>query len=169
MTRVFHLFVLSLLLWQANTSMADTPPMPAVSFVGYFTDIKTTGEHQYGSALILWQYKNTVVGFFYHADGVIGEVPRGVIDNVKLHPKSGKLSFDSTLPSQDRFVFNGTLRKAAITGQLQRYDALHPEQKTIDSKVTLQRDKQTTSESFDSLEAWQDFADKQLSKPAISK
>lgn len=181
MQKNVRLILLAMLLWQSHIILAAAPPMPAVAFVGYFTGIKATEDHQYGPALALWQYQNTVVGIFYHSDGAIADIPRGGIDNVKLHPKSGKLSFESTLgigihtcqqhnnvPSQDRFVFDGTLRKQAITGQLQRFDTLHPDQKPLTSKVTLKRDKQMTFDSFDSLEAWQQFIATQI-KTATSK
>ncbi|MBI3563021.1 MAG: hypothetical protein HY080_15025 [Gammaproteobacteria bacterium] len=141
---------------------------PAVRFVGSFSNYHYTQEHQYGSQIVLWQYKNTVVGLFYQAEGLAGDTPRGMIENVQLQPRSGRLTFQAKLttgihsckvhnnvPSQDLFVFSGVLRRATLTGTLRHRDMLHEENKDRDIKVSLRHDLQAPYQSFNSLDAWQ--------------
>ncbi len=174
--RFYFLIILGFGLLTTNlarfASAADTP---AVRFVGNFSSVKMTKDHRYGSQVVLWQVKNTVVGLYYNADGQNADVPRGVLQNVKLNPKSGSLYFEAKLttglhncdthknvPSQDLFIFNGILRKNTLKGRLTQKDALHDTEIYSNAKVSLKHEIQPHYDSYESMEDWQKFIDAQL-------
>jgi hypothetical protein len=172
----YFIFVISLGLLALNqVCLAATTDTTAIRFVGNFSTIKTTNARRYGSQVVLWQYKNTVVGIFYNADGQTGDLPRGIIQNVKLNPKSGNLSFEAKLttglhsctehtnvPSQDLFIFNGVLRKSTLKGRLTQKEALHDTEVFSNAKTTFKHEIQPRFDSYDSLEAWQRYVDTEL-------
>jgi hypothetical protein len=122
--------------------------------LGSFSNMEFTEEHQYGSEVRLWKKGGEVIGQFSHSDGLIGETPTGVIENVNYDEKTGAMSFEAKLttgqhsckehsdvPSRDLFQFNGTLGKESLSGILRQLDALHNnellgEERKVDMKRT---------------------------------
>lgn len=174
--RFYLLLILSLGLLTNNlVSIVSAADTPAVRFVGNFSSMKITKDHRYGSQVVLWQVKNTVVGLLYNADGQDTDVPRGVLQNVKLNPKSGNLYFEAKLttglhncdthknvPSQDLFIFSGILRRNTLKGRLTQKDALHDTEIYSNAKVSLKHEIQPHFDSYDSLEDWQKYVDAEL-------
>ena len=76
-----------------------------------------------------------LIGLFLVSQGLQGDTPTGMLENVRLDSHTGALSFTSKLttglavlpggrqePSRDLFEFSGTLKAAALTGTLKRSD-----------------------------------------------
>ncbi len=76
---------------------------------------------------------------FLASEGLQGDTPTGMLENVKYDSRTGALSFTARLstglavlpggrqePSRDLFRFSGTLKPAILTGTLQRSDMREP-------------------------------------------
>jgi tetratricopeptide (TPR) repeat protein len=120
--------------------------------VGSFSNMRFTEEHQHGSEVQLWREGARLSGLFFHAEGLMGDAPAGLLEDVRWDPKTGTVSFTSKLttgqhfckvhkdvPSRDVFSFRGELSDSSLSGVLKRSDALHPETPPIEEKVALAR------------------------------
>jgi hypothetical protein len=103
-------------------------PRP-ITFVGEFSNMRYTEEHAYGYILQLWREGPAVFGLFLASEGLAGDTPTGLLDDLKYDPRSGKLSFKAKLtmgidarnqPSHDLFEFDGKMSAAAVSGILKR-------------------------------------------------
>jgi hypothetical protein len=103
-------------------------PRP-ITFVGEFSNMRYTEEHAYGYSIQLWREGAAVFGLFLASEGLAGDTPTGLLDNLKYDPRSGKLSFKAKLtmgvdarqqPSHDLFEFDGKLGGRAVSGVLKR-------------------------------------------------
>jgi hypothetical protein len=117
-------------------------PRP-ITFAGEFSNMRYTEEHAYGYILQLWREGATVFGLFMASEGLAGDTPTGLLDDLKYDPRSGKLSFRTKLtmgidarnqPSHDLFEFDGTLGAAAVSGVLKRSGGI-----TSSERVTLRK------------------------------
>ncbi|MCL4501420.1 MAG: hypothetical protein M1438_06125 [Deltaproteobacteria bacterium] len=130
---------------------ADDGTQPVV-FLGSFSDMRATEEHQYGAEVRLWRQGSDLFGFFSYADGLSGDTPTGLLNDLKYEPKTGRLSFQAKLtmgwhycnlhrasPAHDLFTFQGILAPAALSGNLQLFDGLHPEKQPEGKKVVLRK------------------------------
>ena len=106
-------------------------PRP-ITFVGEFSNMRYTEEHAYGYTVQLWREGTTVFGLLLASEGLAGDTPTGLLDDLKYDPRSGKLSFKANLtmgidarqqPSHDLFEFDGTLSARAVSGVLKRASA----------------------------------------------
>jgi hypothetical protein len=103
-------------------------PRP-ITFVGEFSNMRYTEEHAYGYSVQLWREGAAVFGLFLASEGLAGDTPTGLLDDLKYDARSGKLSFKAKLtmgvdarqqPSHDLFEFDGTLSARAVSGVLKR-------------------------------------------------
>ena len=114
-------------------------PNAPVTVVGQFSNMRFTEEHAYGYSVQLWRQGNTIFGLFEATEGLIGDTPAGLLEDVKFDPLAGKLSFKARLSmgvallgpgkqvrSRDLFEFQGTLGKTTLVGTLKRSDMLQP-------------------------------------------
>ena len=101
-------------------------PRP-ITFVGEFSNMRYTEEHAYGYIVQLWREGANVFGLFLASEGLAGDTPTGLLDDLKYDPRSGKLSFKAKLtmgidarnqPSHDLFEFDGKMSAAAVSGVL---------------------------------------------------
>ena len=120
-------------------------------FLGEFSNVKYTEEHAYGAAVELWGADSSVFGLFDFAEGLQGDTPTGLLDDVEFDPGSRRLSFKAKLslglhycarhpkgvPSRDLFEFSGKLTQERLAGTLVRSDALHPEGKPDIRRIAL--------------------------------
>lgn len=149
---------------------------PAVSVIGYFSNMRFTEEHAYGYSVELWQRGDTPLGLFFASEGLQGDTPTGILEDVKFETKTGKLSFRTKLtmgvvyskehngvPSRDVFEFSGVLSKNQLLGTLKRLDGLNPQGAPIIEKVALKRSQSNEGmEPFKSLDDWKKAADEIL-------
>src|ERR1700687_2901591 len=103
-------------------------PRP-ITFVGEFSNMRYTEEHAYGYSVQLWREGATVFGLFLASEGLAGDTPTGLLDDLKYDSRSGRLSFRAKLtmgldarqqPSHDLFEFDGKLNTRAVSGVLKR-------------------------------------------------
>jgi hypothetical protein len=103
-------------------------PRP-LTFVGEFSNMRYTEEHAYGYSVQLWREGAAIFGLFLASQGLAGDTPTGLLDDLKYDPRSGQLSFKAKLtmgvdarqqPSHDLFEFDGKLGAAAVSGILKR-------------------------------------------------
>jgi len=101
-------------------------PRP-ITFVGEFSNMRYTEEHAYGYTIQLWREGTSVFGLFLASEGLTGDTPTGVLDDLKYDPRSGRLSFRAKLtmgldarnqPSHDLFEFDGKMSARAVSGVL---------------------------------------------------
>jgi hypothetical protein len=127
--------------------------IPRTIYVGQFSNMTFTEEHAYGVSVALWRQDPSVFGLLDDAEGLDGDTPTGVLEDVKFDSSNRKISFSAKLttglhtcvqhkdpvPSRDLFKFEGTLAKDRLEGTLTRFDAWHMEQKPKTDKVTLKK------------------------------
>jgi hypothetical protein len=106
-----RLLILLLLMQAAATSAQD------LQHLGDFHNVssKDGGEHCAGYSLGLWKYRDQIIGLLDVQQGLCGDPPCGVIQDAKLHPKTGRLEFWSLINDQ-RIQFDGTMTRARIDG-----------------------------------------------------
>ncbi len=116
----------------AQTSIAsEQSHLPEVEYIGTFSNMTFTEEHAYGSDVELWKCGGELLGLFSHSEGLIGDTPTGILENVSYNPDTRALSFRAKLtigvssagkgisePSRDLFVFTGFLSKKGLEGKL---------------------------------------------------
>ena len=101
--------------------------------------MRYTEEHAYGYAVELWRDGDSAIGLFFVSEGLQGDTPTGMLENIKFDPPTGVLSFTARLttgavllpggrqePSRDRFEFSGTLKATVLTGTILRSDQRQP-------------------------------------------
>jgi hypothetical protein len=131
-------------------TVSQVPPSQKVAFFGRFSNMKFTQEHQYGSEVALWKTGNVLIGHFLHSEGLAGDTPTGLIENVNYDPKSGAIGFQAKLsmgdhfcnehkgvPSRDIFLFKGILNGKIMSGVIKQLDALHDNELVRTEKVQL--------------------------------
>jgi hypothetical protein len=136
-------------------------PRP-ITFVGEFSNMRFTEEHAYGYSVQLWREGATMFGLFLASEGLAGDTPTGLLDDLKYDSRSGRLSFRAKLtmgvdarqqPSHDLFEFDGKLSARALSGVLKRAAAsehinlrkLHPDS-ALDQPRTYDEWKRQTDE-----------------------
>ena len=169
----FLLAIISLVQPTAR-ALAQSPAAP-VTAVGEFSNMKFTEEHAYGYTVQLWQQGDHIFGFFESSEGLEGDTPTGVLDEVQYDPKSGSLSFKAKLtmgvalleqgrqePSRDLFQFRGTLERTALVGTISRSDMLRPQAKPETSQVRLRRQSGENMIEAHTYAEWKKSADEIL-------
>jgi hypothetical protein len=147
---------------------AEVKPPPVIS-LGVFSNLKVTKEHQYGAEVRLWRQGKSVFGLFSYAEGITGDTPVGLLEDLHFNMKSGQIFFRAKLtmgqhfcknhhglPSHDLFAFRGVLNKDSLCGRLDRYDGLHPEKPPSEEQVVLKRRAAATASlpTFQSKSQW---------------
>jgi hypothetical protein len=123
-----------------------------IQFVGRFSNMSVTEEHQYGDRVDLWRTDENIFGHFLHSEGLAGDTPVGEIVDVQYNSKSGALSFKAKLttgehycklhsgvPSQDLFKFKGTLKADSLEGELIHIEVLDDNRVNSQENVVLKK------------------------------
>lgn len=122
-------------------STADSQPLTPL---GSFSDVRSSdGEHCTGYSLALWQSGSRVFGLLDVHQGLCGDPPCGVLQDVSLDPRTGRLRFWTSIDTRRRF--DGMLVGDVVTGTLGTH------------AVRLTRDRDRTATAFEpdqSLPAW---------------
>ena len=124
-----------------------------VHFVATFSNMEFTEEHAYGSQLELWKHGSQFIGLFMYSEGLAGDTPTGLLENVRYNPRAKSLTFEAKLtigvryhgpgkeePTHDLFVFSGTLGEDSLVGELERIDKLEPNAQPNMEKVALKKE-----------------------------
>ncbi len=165
---------------QTNLTSNDQAPAPSavvVKRLGVFTNMRFTREHQYGYSVELWQEKDRLFGFLLVSEGLIGDTPTGLLEDVVLDPETGRLAFRTRLstgstfnrnneqiPTRDVYLFNGRLKGQRLTGVLEHTFALDRAATSTKKNVSLRRSKSESESMIEarSYDEWKKEADEIL-------
>jgi hypothetical protein len=160
-----------------SNNQAAARSAAVVKRLGVFTNMRFTREHQYGYSVELWQEKDRLFGFLLVSEGLSGDTPTGLLEDVVFNSKTGRLTFRARLstgstfnrnneqiPTRDVYRFSGALRGQRLTGVLEHTDALNQGATGTKKNVSLRR---SGSESASMIEArsydeWKKEADEIL-------
>ena len=149
----------------------------AIKKLGVFTNMRFTAEHQYGYSVELWQEKDRLFGLFQASEGLIGDTPIGLLEDVAFNPKTGRLTFRARLsaamtldknnkevPTRDVFKFEGILKNRNLTGTLTHTEDSTPSVAASKMKVTLILSSSKTAEMSrpQTFQEWKKAADEIL-------
>ena len=150
---------------------AQSPDRP-IRAVGEFSNMRVTEEHAYGYAVDLWRDGGSAIGLFFVSEGLQGDTPAGVLENVRFDSRTGALSFTAKLttgvvllpggrqePSRDLFEFSGTLKAKVLTGTLKRSDPQQPSRLGSREHVQLKTRPQAALLPAGSYAEWKGQAD----------
>ncbi|QQP99690.1 hypothetical protein [Lysobacter enzymogenes] len=163
-------FAFSLALALAATpSLAARAPaaaaQAAVETVGVYSNVRVSGgedPHAEGYDVELYRENGVLFGLFYSSQGMVGDTPRGRLQDVRYDAASGKLSFRAKLtigqefskdsgpdgrPSRDLFEFDGTLGAKTLSGALLHRSGYAPSETGERQMVTLKRDAQRSRDA----------------------
>lgn len=133
-----------------GASCAAIPPSAKIAQVGAFSNMRHTEEHAYGQTVMLWRAGDCLFGLFESSEGLAGDTPIGVIQDVRYDQKTGSLSFAAKLttgtvtfrgsngpqPARDLFAFRGDLRPSRLTGVVTHALQNAPDAQPAAKKVT---------------------------------
>lgn len=160
-----------------TNQQSSVQPVQSTKKIGAFTNMRFTAEHQYGYTVELWQEKDRVFGFFLASEGLIGDTPTGLLEDVAFDSKTGQLSFrsrlstgitfdknDKQVPTRDVFRFKGVLKNRKLTGILENANDLAKPTTSRQRKFSLNFSKSETAEMIDakSYDDWKKEADEIL-------
>lgn len=137
--------------------------------------MRFTEEHAYGVSVWLWQQQNSVFGLLDVAEGLQGDTPTGLLEDVRFDAVSSRMSFKAKLtvglhycsqhqavPSRDLFEFRGQLKHGSLVGELTRSDGLHPGSKPQTERVALKKTERIPSIEADNYAEWKHRVDQIL-------
>src|SRR5438046_1449435 len=79
----------------------------SIAFVGEFSNMRFTDEHAYGYGVELWRQGDTLFGLFSASEGLAGDTPTGMLEDVKFDSRTRKLSFKAKLTIGAAYLGNG--------------------------------------------------------------
>ena len=136
--------------------------------LGQFSNYRFTEEHQYGAEVELWEDGKTILGTFSYSQGLAGDTPTGLLENISIDRATGKISFIAKLtmgahyckihnnvPSRDLFSFEGVISKTAITGKLKHADGLHLNMAPTEENVVLKKADEVDLFTYQSRSEWE--------------
>ncbi len=100
---------------------------PPIEFVGKFSNMTYSQEHQGGEDVYLWREQNELFGYMeYSLGGALGDYTTARLENVRFDAATNRLSFQARNPLYDEkgnvirslFVFDGFIRPNEIEGTL---------------------------------------------------
>lgn len=123
-----------------------------INALGMYSNYRFTKEHQYGAGVQLWKEGGALVGLFSYSQGLMGDTPTGLLENISFDPKTGRISFVAKLTmglhsckvhsnvfSQDIFRFDGVFLDNSLSGTLKHSDNLHHERAPTEETITLKK------------------------------
>jgi hypothetical protein len=173
--RLVYAAVLLLLALNA-VAKASPAAAAAVAFVGEFSNMRQTSEHAYGYSVELWRSGNELFGFLSDADGLAGDTPTGLLEDVHFDAATGAVSFTAKLSvgsvylgkgkqeaTHDFFTFKGKFQNEKIlSGTLTHADKLQPGQVPISERLRLVKTDSHSTIEATSYGGWRQSADRIL-------
>lgn len=155
-------------------------PKSTVQVLGDFTRLRYPGDDAFGYSLQLWKQGDHVFGLLAVYVGPPADPPTGLLEDVTFDPRTRRFSFSARLstgfvhaagdkwaPTQDRFTFRGTLSRTAVTGTLQQFDVLRPDEPLLSKQIKLRLAKHLSEDLMPapaSYEEWRKWADEILQR-----
>jgi hypothetical protein len=165
------LLIVLQLLGTAGPALAQDPGRP-VSGIGSFSNMRYNDEHAYGYTVELWRDGGSAIGLLFVSEGLMGDTPAGMIENVRFNSRTGALSFDARLsigvtaaprggmePSRELFEFSGVLEAKALTGRMMRSDPRQPSRSVTRERIALSKQLRTVMFAAGSYAEWKRQAD----------
>src|ERR1017187_3008288 len=72
----------------ALPAFAQDPDRP-IRAIGDFSNVRYTEEHAYGYTVELWRDGNSAIGLFLVSEGLQGDTPMGMLENVRFDSRTG--------------------------------------------------------------------------------
>jgi hypothetical protein len=145
--------------------------------IGEFSNMRYTEEHAYGYSVELWREGDSVIGLLLVSEGLQGDTPTGMLENIRFDSRTGALSFTAKLttgatilpggrqePSRDLFEFSGALRATVLTGTFKRSDPRQPSRLGSRERVQLKISPQAVMIPANSYAEWKHQADEILKR-----
>jgi hypothetical protein len=142
------------------------------SFLGEFSNVRHSADHEYGYSIQLWRDKDKLFGLFSAANGLAGDSPVGLLDDVQFDPVTGKLSFTAKLtagviymgqgkqdPSHDLFSFKGSFVHNVISGALTHEEKHQTIPRPVVSRIRLTKLEDANAVEASSYEDWKQSVD----------
>lgn len=160
-----------------SNSLIESRVESPMKVIGDFTNVKSDGEHQSGYSVKFWKQDDKIYGLISGTGylRLLGDPPRGILDNVQFDSKSNKVSFQSKLllalihdtpdsgyvPSWGFYEFEGDLAKNRLQGNIKVTDALCGNKCPDIKKISLRRSTKKSLEmkEFQTYNEWKSFAD----------
>lgn len=157
----------------AETNISIKESSNTFVYLGSFSNMEYTEEHQYGFEVDLWRVGRTLFGHFFHSEGLIGDAPTGLLENIKYFPETGELSFEAKLtmgiqsvkdhkwvPSRNKYEFLGKIRGEDLTGILTEKDGLHNDEiiKTLKIKLIRDKEEEKILSDIKTFEEWKNYS-----------
>ena len=146
---------------------AESPVKP----LGDFSNVQyqSSGEHQWGYSIELWQQDDKIYGFISGDDSprLVGDPPTGILENVQFDPVTKKFSFRAELPLREIFEFEGILTKKKIEGERKNTYDFDVNKFVKRKKIILPRSKESSAEmieyhTYQTYAEWKAYADRIL-------
>jgi hypothetical protein len=168
--------ILSLILpfcFLSSSVIAQPQANQQVVFLGTFSNMQYTEEHQYGFEVELWRAGDSIIGHFFHSAGLTGDAPTGLLEKVKYSPKSGELNFETRLtmgqhyckihkgvPSRDLYRFKGTLGEKNLVGEVETINILDENQSMGTDKLNLYKSERldTFKSELSTYSKWEEYS-----------
>jgi hypothetical protein len=170
-------WVLALLVAGAVVSVSGQNPERPIRTVGEFSNMRYTEEHAYGYSVELWRDGDSLIGLLLVSEGLQGDTPTGLLENLKFDSRTGALSFTAKLTtglvllpggrseaSRDLFEFSGTLKAAALAGTLKRSDQRRPTAPVSEERIELEQQPPSATLQFASYAEWKRQTDEILAR-----
>lgn len=157
----------------ASSVFAQSQANQQVIFLGTFSSMEYTEEHQYGFEVELWRAGDSIIGHFLHSEGLAGDTPTGLLEKVKYSPKSGELNFETRLtmgqhyckihqgvPSRDLYRFKGTLGEKSLNGKVETINMLDETQSMGTEKLNLIKAERldTLKSELSTYSEWEEYS-----------
>jgi hypothetical protein len=144
-----QLNLLTLNLNSASSTAHHQSPNSIIK-IGAFSNMRYDAGHAFGYTAQLWREQNRIFGFLLSSEGLMGDTPTGLLEDVRYHPRTGELTFRARLttglfsnrqfnmvPSRDVFRFKGVLKGSHMIGTLEIANALTPTEVPRREKIKL--------------------------------
>src|SRR5258705_2595764 len=118
--------------------------------IGAFSNMRYDAEHAHGYTAELWREQNRIFGFLLSSQGLMGDTPTGLLEEVRYEPRTGKLTFRARLTtglfsnrqfnmvaSRDVLGFKGVLKGRHMIGTLEIANELTPKEVPRREKIDL--------------------------------
>lgn len=126
-----------------------------IDLVGEFTNMRYTEEHAYGYSVELWRSGKCLFGLFLASEGLAGDTPTGLIENLKFDSRTGAIAFLARLTmgrltakdldnveSRDVYRFTGKLSRTWLRGTVRHTNALLPQHPGVSAALVLRRSRE---------------------------
>lgn len=138
-----------------------------LSVIGAFSNIRYSGEHGSGYSVRLWRQGEKIFGLVSVQNGLAGDPPAGLLENVEFDQGTRRLLFRARLSlsliysgkykgmrSRDVLEFDGVLKQDKLVGELKISDLLFPDNPPTRKRVVLPR----STDMTETMIAPQDYA-----------